>query len=264
MPILPNPYQCIWCRRREPQVNFDESHVLPNCLENDTQHILPMGLVCQPCNNYFGAKVEPVLLEDPLLHIRAVMLRLIDPGDAHAFRDQIFDTNHPSTEPVARALDLDIKINDGELTVGVAYTIRGQLSQAYPNRRLRLLSRAIHKIAFEWLAWDLYVKGIDDPVDIFSATFDPIRRWGREGQPMSTVRPVIRRLSTNIAPNWGIQTWRVDDEMVSEMNLFGDWYGVTLTSQPALARDELRKWIGQDSSEVWYIGEKLSTFDKMP
>ena len=153
-------------------MRIDLSHVLPNCVGNDRQQTLPPGIVCQPCNNFFSRQVEPALLADPLFHVRAVVLRLVDPDDLHAFRDRIFDVDHPSAEPPSRALDLAINIGASELSIGITYKLQGRLTQTYSHRQLRLLSRAIHKLAFESLAWDLYVKGVDDPVDLFSPSFD--------------------------------------------------------------------------------------------
>jgi len=84
-------HRCIWCKRMSPEVQFNSlSHVLPEAVGN-TKWILPRGTVCDPCNQYFGSKIEPGLLDDPLFHVRAVVVGLIDPGDMDAFRSKVFD-----------------------------------------------------------------------------------------------------------------------------------------------------------------------------
>ena len=144
--LIPNC--CIWCHNKSPEATFDMSHVLPECVGNENQQTLPSGIVCKQCNNYFGTKVEPALLEDPLFHIIAVALRLKDPQDMNEFRDLIFDTKHPPVGSVERNLHCDIKISPNNMKLNVRYHIEGSISKTYQKRELALLSRAVHKIAF--------------------------------------------------------------------------------------------------------------------
>lgn len=68
--------------------------------------------------------------------------------------------------------------------LGVDYMSKGTMVREYEGRHLIALSRAAHKIAFESVAWRLYVHGFDGPaIDLFDARFDPVRRWAREGVP---------------------------------------------------------------------------------
>jgi len=54
---------CLFCK-----CNSDDSksveHIIPESLGNK-EHILPKGLVCDKCNNYFATKIEKVLLDQP-------------------------------------------------------------------------------------------------------------------------------------------------------------------------------------------------------
>jgi hypothetical protein len=81
MPPIPN--RCIWCHKSAPDVSFDESHVFPECVGNHGQQVLPPGIVCKSCNGYFGSKIEPVFLADPIFHAIAVTLSLVDPRLLH-------------------------------------------------------------------------------------------------------------------------------------------------------------------------------------
>src|ERR1700680_2893226 len=96
--------QCLWCRGAVDAT--DVSHVLPECFGNRDQQVLPPGMVCRKCNNYFGSKIEPALTDDPVIHSLVVALRLVDPGDANVFRDRLFSTPHVPKEPVVRSLAL--------------------------------------------------------------------------------------------------------------------------------------------------------------
>jgi hypothetical protein len=125
------PNRCIWCCSSGPNVAFDESHVLPNCIGNDKQHVLPRGIVCVPCNNYFGSQVEPSLLRDPVFHTIAVFLSVVDPDDMNVFRNKIFDIEHPSTTQINRILNLHSHVQSDQIKVDVKYAISAELSKTY-------------------------------------------------------------------------------------------------------------------------------------
>jgi hypothetical protein len=57
------PQQCIFCKSTSAAFTAVE-HIVPESLGN-TEHILPRGVVCDPCNNYFANKIEgPILASD--------------------------------------------------------------------------------------------------------------------------------------------------------------------------------------------------------
>ena len=254
------PWKCIWCLKELVDSETDESHVLPECLGNDDQQVLPKGVVCKKCNQYFGQKVEPVLLRDPLLHIMAVVLRLRDPDDMNEFRDKIFDTSHPPVGEVKRNATLNAELSSDNFTVDVKYSIEGRLSKTYRRKDLAFLSRAVHKIAYESLAWSIYVKGIFTNIDMFSTEFDYIRDWSRRGQPINFIRPVVRKQSShNVNKEWKPSHWIFPTYYGAELNLFGDYYVVSLTSPPHRVEDDLRERIDSSKHDtlVWVIGDKL-------
>lgn len=60
---------CLFCRK-DSSGSRSVEHVLPESLGNTTV-VLPAGVVCDVCNNYFARKVEgPLLGSDPMLSIR--------------------------------------------------------------------------------------------------------------------------------------------------------------------------------------------------
>ena len=223
--------------------------------------ILPAGIVCASCNNYFGSKIEPVLLDDPFFHVIAVVLTLVDPDDMNAFRNRLFDQIHPPDGPIQKALNVSADVSKNQVSLNVAYEIKGRMSRSYPARQLRFLSRAIHKIAFECLAHEVFVKGLESPPDLFSFQFEHIRLWARKGEPHSFARPVLRRMSQKISPDWGFRMWKFEEDIGCEIRLFGDWYGVSLTSPHNETLNRLRKWVGSQTQDVWYVSDSMIRLD---
>ncbi len=62
-----------------------------------------------------------------------------------------------------------------------------------------------------------------------------------------------------VKPEWEFRLWRFGDSLAIELNLFGDWYAVSLTSLPDSAGNDLRRWVGSEKPDypVWSVGEKL-------
>ena len=197
-PVIPIPNRCIWCKKSPPEVGFNVNHVLPECVGNKNQQVLPVGVVCSTCNSYFGAKVEPKLLADPYFHVIAVTLSLVDPDDMNVFRSRIFDDQHQPTETVKANLSMHADLSARKLSLDIDYRISGNLGKEYSPKDLAWLSRAAHKIGFEALAWVHYVRGTEGPENIFSAKYDVVRAWARHGQPQNAVRPVLRRMSDQL------------------------------------------------------------------
>lgn len=53
--------RCIFCKCNTENVKSRE-HIIPESLGNK-EHVLPLGTVCDSCNNYFAVKIESFLLE---------------------------------------------------------------------------------------------------------------------------------------------------------------------------------------------------------
>ena len=54
------PFRCIFCKSASGSFDSCE-HIVPESLGN-LEHILPPGIVCDKCNNYFSRKIEGPLL----------------------------------------------------------------------------------------------------------------------------------------------------------------------------------------------------------
>jgi HNH endonuclease len=263
--MQPIPHRCIWCKCDTSATATDVSHVLPQCLGNASQQTLPPGVVCKSCNSHFGHKVEPVLLRDPILHAIAVFLQIVDPSDKRLFREKMFDAQHPPVGRVEQNLDMNLHLQGSRLELKVGTTVRGTIAHEYSHRELKLLSRAIHKIAFESVAWQLYVSEAEAPkrecvFDPFSGMFDSVRVWSRLGYPMTRVRPVVRKPATSISGDWHVRLWSFPEGVGCEVNLFADWYAVSLTSTPELAEQHLRQWTAATPGPKWLLADSLLPF----
>lgn len=63
---------CIFCRENAASSRSEE-HIISESLGN-TEHVLPSGVVCDRCNNYFARKIEgPLLSSEYFRHARAAM-----------------------------------------------------------------------------------------------------------------------------------------------------------------------------------------------
>ena len=62
---------CIFCRKSDVAFRSVE-HIIPESLGNlSGRHVLPKGIVCDPCNNYFSHSVEaPILSHTSFQNIR--------------------------------------------------------------------------------------------------------------------------------------------------------------------------------------------------
>ena len=55
--------KCIFCKKDSSNSKSVE-HIIPESLGNKS-HILPKGIVCDSCNNYFAIKIEKKVLDKP-------------------------------------------------------------------------------------------------------------------------------------------------------------------------------------------------------
>jgi hypothetical protein len=95
-------------------------------------------------------------------------------------------------------------------------------------------------LAFEAFAWNLFVKGHPDPIDIFHPAFDYTRAWARYGEPQNRPRPAIWKTSQNLINGWRVRVPARPDAVMVEFKLFIDLYGVDLTSPPESVSHAIR------------------------
>lgn len=59
--------RCIFCRQ-DSSISKSVEHIIPESLGN-AEHVLPHGVVCDSCNQYFARKVERQVLESPMFRL---------------------------------------------------------------------------------------------------------------------------------------------------------------------------------------------------
>lgn len=182
--MLGRSMRCIFCKSDSTKSRSIE-HIIPESLGN-IEHVLPRGVVCDTCNNYFARKVEGPLLETPWFrHARSrqwvpnkrgltpPMTGLV-PGariPAHVWWDGPNLTLEGRNEREQHAL------TDAILT-GRANTVYIPIIEAIDQR---LMSRFLAKVALEVLTHRvLHVEGWNDEI-VDKEALDPLRHFARVG-----------------------------------------------------------------------------------
>jgi len=99
---------------------------------------------------------------------------------------------------------------------------------------------------------------VSDPIDVYAEAFNPVRRWARYGEPMSPVRPVLWRSRETVASEWAVEPWRHHDVIGVTVELFGDWFAVSLSSAPGSVLGDLTTWLPAEAQGVGCIAERIS------
>ena len=90
--------RCIFCKKDSCNSRSVE-HILPESLGNE-EHILPAGIVCDRCNNYFASSVEQNSFLNPAtLRLPGSMDRFPISGDAyHRYREYCCRASAPEVQ----------------------------------------------------------------------------------------------------------------------------------------------------------------------
>jgi len=280
MAAKPVPHQCIWCLKDASSATFrSRSHVLPKCIGNIEEQVLPTGVVCDECNNYFSGELEDRFIKEPILSTLVEILGLRD-------KESQFTYEH-SQSGVHRTAHITATVSANRINVTTQYEIEGQpdkssevrtrtKSNRYGRRGLAFLSRAVHKIAFESVAHNLFVgTGVEtlskemEGMDILDHRFNVIRDWVRYGEPQNSVRPALRILKFGEVKRqeqlwqWGGKAGGFQGSTYYELNLFNDWYVMSLTSPANKVKSDLLNWLRKrkPSNQVLMVGDKLQPME---
>jgi len=264
MSTLPVPGRCIWCRAFIPPENSrltDASHVLPACLGNK-HYVLPPGVVCRQCNNSYGVKLEPVLLEFAPLRMSAALLEVVDPRDGKLFRETVFGST-PIPDDPSDIIDVRIcRQSATTLVVNLRRPVTIDHMATYTARRLRFLSRAVHKLLFETIALQIYVTGHAEQVDLFDSAFDPVREWVRRGEPQGSARPWLWQFpSQDLLQSWRVEPLhRVRGRALARARVFGNWFLTDLTSEHHSVLSSLAE--GAPAPDIFCMADTIEPTDQ--
>jgi hypothetical protein len=176
--------RCIFCKESSIHSRSIE-HIIPESLGN-TEHVLPPGIVCDSCNNYFARKVEKPALDSPLFlgqrarHVVSTKNRRIPEHPAVIFVD-------------GKPIELGVNYADGGIRAArdndegrlfhyLASNEHGQIFIPYSQHiDEKVLARFLAKVAVEILVeWALRSQTEID-VLVNDPQIDPIRNFARRG-----------------------------------------------------------------------------------
>lgn len=259
---------CIFCKADSSKSKSRE-HIIPESLGN-TKHILPPGIVCDKCNNYFSIKVEKPVLE------------------TEYFRHSRFRNNIPSKKGRIPPLEVVYGPNAEELGM---YALKSGQKGIYPlneesaksfithlNTKRRgflyiidpqpadtyLVSRLLAKCALEMLAFRFYsYPGWEQQVT-YRKELDEIRNFARYGGNIKW--PYYERRIYEESKRWP-DPHKEDYETLHEFDLlmthwsevfaviviFGVEYAINLAG-PEI--DGYERWLRENNYESYlYIGK---------
>lgn len=94
--------RCIFCKQ-ESSKSRSLTHIIPESLGN-VEHVLPIGAVCDDCNQYFARKVEQPLLESPTLRLLRANMAVLNMRGRTPIWDPADGVNHPGYRQMGRFL----------------------------------------------------------------------------------------------------------------------------------------------------------------
>ncbi len=261
--VLPVPGRCIWClgpADSSDSKSSDRSHVLLAVLGN-AEHVLPPGIVCRSCNNYFGAKLDPVFAEFSPIRMIAPLLEVMNTTDNKLFRDTL-PGGTPIPETPSDLIHVAIFAERSRLVLDLHRPLVNRCEVNYSRRDLQALSRAVHKLLVESLALQIYVRGHDGPIDLFDSAFDDVRRWVRRGEPSRPIRAWLWQLSgKDVRQSWRIQPlWRAFGRGFVQLCVFGNWFVIDGTSKNRDVRSSLRQ-VHSSESESFCFSDTIELLE---
>jgi hypothetical protein len=194
--------RCIFCKRRSDDAKSVE-HIIPQSLGNNLS-VLPRGMICDTCNNYFARKIEqPLLAHESFRNLRAwyripnkkgryPSLYGVVPGTEIGVRVSVGDDGVLELEP-ERHSDIDA-LSEAFRSVEGRDDYTALFFSRDMNPPRKEMSRLLAKVALEVVALRMshnpeYVERlIDDP------HWDRIRRWVRHGDTIADWPYHMRRV----------------------------------------------------------------------
>lgn len=178
--------RCLFCKNDSTNAKSVE-HIIPESLGNKT-FILPLGYICDTCNNYFARKVERPFMEIP--EIQQMRFKLEVPNKKNRFPkiDGVLDNGSPivlSKKQINNEIIHILEIAPEEIEKFFVDNPTQIIMSIFTNETIlksdKIVSRFIAKMALEALA--LRLKTIENSLDdlIDDIKYDAIRRHARLG-----------------------------------------------------------------------------------
>lgn len=221
--------RCIFCKSISDDSRSKE-HIVPESLGN-TLYVLPPGVVCDGCNNYFARKVEKPFLESgAVLATRAYQAVPTKAGKLVGIKGML-SQGHPVTAYLPRG---KMPVLDVHTDAGVRSILSSKQSVVYfpesqtPPRE-RTVSRFLAKMALEALAAKGLQAGLSVAYLVDEIQLDPIRTHARIGDPRTGTWPCSVRRIYDAEKSWTepdgtvLQTVHEYDFLITDQS---EWYFV--------------------------------------
>ncbi|WP_207514621.1 HNH endonuclease [Longitalea luteola] len=175
---------CIFCKKTSDNSKSVE-HIIPESLGNKA-HVLPRGIVCDDCNQYFAIKIEKEVLEqDYFKYARAI-------NGIKSKKNHFIPTTgillHPAGGKVdvfysEEGIDISLRNNETYINLVASGAVNKIFIPAYPEPDPRNIyfSRFICKVALEALALKFHQFNGWEADIIDKKELDPLRHFARFG-----------------------------------------------------------------------------------
>lgn len=179
--------KCLFCKQNSTNTKSVE-HIVPESLGNTT-FILPLGYVCDKCNNYFAREVEKPFLDLPELRLLRFQEAIPNKKNKMPAITGLLNGKYPIT--LKRKLSHNKVVNEAEVSIEAINRILNISDRttiivpAFTNKMLPpnnyITSRFLAKLALEALADKL--KDIENSLDdlVNDTQFDMLRNHARLG-----------------------------------------------------------------------------------
>jgi len=263
--------RCVFCKR-DSSMSVSTEHIIPESLGNTLQ-ILPPGVVCDACNNYFSREVEkPFLESESVRSLRFEQALISKRGKIPTLTGIITPVLAPAimTRHAFGPFRASLFVSEGTLSA-MQKSPSGQLifSAAPGNPSGKVVSRFLAKIAIEVMAARLLslpgeIEHLVDEVQL-----DPIRNHARRGDIPTW--PYHARSIYDRNKKWAEKTGR-DVQVVHEFDVlateWGEWFLVVAIFGMEFAInyggpeiDGYLRWLGENNyASPLYSGKNARPF----
>jgi hypothetical protein len=174
---------CIFCK--QPSVSSKSiEHIIPESLGN-TEHVLPKGIVCDKCNNYFATKIEREVLEhDYFRSLRSRNMIYSKKGNPTGETGLIIHPEGGKVQLFRTDEGLSVDVGAGGI---LDLITQGKVNKLYvpiqpdDGGYNPFMSRLLAKMALEALTL-LVMPAEEWEEEIFRLQLDPLREYARYGK----------------------------------------------------------------------------------
>ncbi|AIW18817.1 HNH endonuclease [Vibrio coralliilyticus] len=251
--------RCIFCKKCS-DGSVSVEHIVPESLGN-TSSVLPAGVVCDSCNNYFASKVEKFVLESgEFKNLRAYECIKNKKGKYQEITMKL--SGVPIRAKRVESGDIHFNSKDADKVMSVLELVENptlEIPSSGESPDNHYMARFLAKMAIEALAYKLMVQeGWNDYI-VDHPGFDPIRdfakkprrgqQWGytkRRIYSSSSDHLLVYSSETQVIFEWDFHGIGTPDnlQLFFIIVLFGVEYAINLASEDMTS---YKKWLEENN-----------------